>query len=177
MRWRFVVCMGLSSACGGYAGVPASQPHATLHIRYVHTNRELAYEDSFVLDGRSVSVRGLGARETSVRLTPGTHLLYLSSIATRYTAVDQVTERRTIEYVGSVPVPTLQRDTHSALVPSASSDCSRDLELSVAQGQQRLVLLVASGTKACFACVVDNVHAQSCAGDALPSSAEPAASR
>jgi hypothetical protein len=178
MRGNVLAFACLVASCGGYAGVPPTEPHGTLLVRYLHADRELAYDDTLVVDGHSLSLSGVGAREKTLRLKPGTHLLYLSSVGTRYTLHDQSTQRPATEYAGTFPASTTKHERQTKFVPSASSDCSRDLALTLAQGRQQLALLVASGNEICVACVSDDLRATSCsaaAGADSPKVAAPVA--
>ena len=160
-----VVGLGLcAAACASLPSVPEGRPHATLHVRFVHHDGERAYEDTVVLDGAEpVTLRGFGERARSVRVSPGEHALFWSSTGTHYRLQERAVEQRVMDNcAGPVGAPLNRRTMQTTLAPDASVTCSEDVSFAMRQGEQRLLLLIASGSASCRACLRDDLSATSC---------------
>jgi hypothetical protein len=153
----------LLAGCASFAEVNPADKHGTLHIRVVHFKSEETYEDEVRLDrGRLVPLRGRDTRQRSIRVTPGEHLVHLSTTAQRYELADVTVTRQAGHCFGmtctTIPVP----ETRTQLVLARDAECTSSLAVEVGLHAELLALFVVGPEGGCEACSSTQLDAMDC---------------
>lgn len=158
MTRGLIVALLLTACAPTLTQLPAHAPHARVTIRFIHRDRDLAFENGVILDGQ----RSKLPAQSTLRLAPGQHQLTLHSTGRFYALGTQIVSRPVMTCFGATCIPQTVREPRTVLVESGSRDCWQTRELNLTAGHATSALLVTGPGSVCEACVVNDADARGC---------------